>query len=224
MKSGRSALAVLAGAALAAGVARAAGPVSGSIAGPVTAVQHQTFTLRSSLSPTGRSRVHVASTTAITEEKTVSRTRLSKGLCVFAGGQKSNGGVVQATRLTVSAPVNGACQTMFRRRPGANRPPSGARRPPRTPAPRGNGGFAAGKIVAVRSSTVTVRGNRGTTKVAVSSRTQISELVRVTMSAIKVGLCTFVAGTSSDKGVNVTARSVSVFKPGANGCTGPRRR
>lgn len=221
--SALTAVALAAGFVLVAGVARAAAPVTGSIAGPVTAVQGQTFTLRSSLSPTGKSKVHVGSTTSITEQQSASRTELKKGLCAFAGGQKNTSGIVQATQLTLFAQVKGKCQATFGGRRRSGKPPSGGQQPPRRNS--GSVGFAAGEIVAVSGSTVTLRSQQGTTKVAVSSKTQIARLVRVTMSAIKVGVCTFVEGASSDKGVNVTAQTVSVFKPGANGCTmGPRRK
>ncbi len=230
MKAARSTLAVVAlagGAALTAGMTRAAAPVAGTIAGPVMSVQGQSFTLRSSLSPTGKSKVHVGSSTAITEQATGARAALKKGVCVSAVGQKGKNGVVQASRLTLSAPVKGNCQTGFGRRQGSGPPPSGARRPPQG-SPQGrfpaNFGFAGGAINAVSGSVVTVRNQQGSTKVALSSKTQISRLVRVTMSAVKVGLCTFVQGTSTDKGVNVTARSISLFKPGANGCTMGRQR
>ncbi len=216
----------LAGGAAVAGTARAAGPVSGSIAGPVTAVQGQTFTLRSSLSPTGKSKVHVGTATPITEQETASRAEVKKGICVSAVGQKGKNGVVRADRLTLSAPVNGSCQTglggrRVQRPSGAQRPPQGSRRR----AVPATFGFAAGAVVAVNGSVLSVHGRQGSIKVALSAKTQIGRLVRVTMAAIKVGLCTFVQGTSTDKGVNVTARSVSLFEAGANGCTfGPRRR
>src|SRR5262249_42126151 len=53
---------------LATGIAAAASPVSGSIAGPVTSVNGDTFTLTSSLSPTGKATVKVTPATVVTEQ------------------------------------------------------------------------------------------------------------------------------------------------------------
>lgn len=237
MKTARSGLVLVAVtglAAAAAGVAAAAKPVSGTIAGPVTAVQGKTFTLKSSLSPTGKSKVHVVSKTVITMQTSGTRDDLKKGVCVFALGQKNTQGVVEATRLMLSAPVKGTCQTGFRGGRSGGTPPQGAQ-PPRQGAPRprqgsgpgdngANFGFASGAITAVAGSVLTVRGPQGSTKVAISAKTELVKTARVGTSAIRVGLCTFVRGTSTDKGVNVTAESVDVFKPTAQGCTGRVRR
>lgn len=221
-------------AAVAAGVAAAANPVTGTIGGPVTSVQGQTFTLKSSLSPTGRSKVHVASTTTVTQQENATSADLRKGVCVFAVGQKNSKGTVQAMRLMLSAPVKGRCQAGFGRRPGGS-PPRGAPRPgqgtpPRPPegsGPRGgfaNFGFAAGAIIGVSGSVLTVHGQQGSAKIAVSSKTQLVKTAHTGISAVKVGLCAFVTGASSDKGVNVSATSINLFKPGAQGCNGTFRR
>lgn len=221
-------------AAVTAGAAAAAKPVTGTIGGPVTVVQGQTFTLKSSLSPTGKTKVHVKSATVIREQQTASRSALKKGVCVVALGQKNKQGVVQATRVMLSAPVKGSCQSGFGERRGNGTPPQGAPQPPRNgqqppqgrrpPGNQANFGFASGGITAVSGSVLTVHGRQGTTKVAVSSKTEIVRTARVGMPAVKVGLCAFVRGTSTDKGVNVTAQSIDLSKPGPQGCTGGFRR
>lgn len=224
MRARPAAIALLAtgAVALAAGAARAAGPVRGTIAGPVTAVHGRSFTLRSSLSPTGTSSVQVGSSTRITKQVRASRAELRQGACVLATGRKDARGVVHADRVTISAPVAGRCRGGFARRGSGGPPAQGAQRPPRFRA-QGTLGFAAGTIVSAAGSALTVRGRRGSTKVAISTRTQIVRTARVTLSALEIGLCAFVLGTSSDRGVHVTAQTVDVFKPGANGCVGRTR-
>jgi hypothetical protein len=216
-------------AALAAGIAAAAAPVSGTIAGPVTSTQARAFTLKSSLSPTGSSKVHVGSSTVISEQANGSRADLKKGACASAFGPKDKKGVVAAIRVMLSAPVQGRCATRISGGglQSGSRPPQSAQRqrPPQLRyAPPGNFGFASGGIAAVDGNTLTLRNQQSTSKVTVSAKTQIVRTVRVGGSAVKVGLCAFVRGTSSDKGVNVSAQDVSLFKPGPNGCTGAVRR
>lgn len=232
MKTARSlwvAIAVTVVAAVAAGVATAAKPVSGTIGGPVTAVSGQTFTLKSSLSPKGQAKVHVASKTVITHQVNGTRADLKKGTCVFALGQKNKQGVVQASRIMLSQPVKGSCNAGFGRpggrRPGqgAPRPPQGGGQPPRGSRPPGNPanfGFAGGAITGVDGLVVTVHGQNGSTKVALQSKTQIVKTAAASFSAVKVGLCAFVQGTSGDKGANVDAQSVRLFTPTSRGCLG----
>ena len=219
----------------------AASPVTGSIFGPVTAVRGGTFELSSSLSPTGHAKVSVSSSTAITEQATAPRSSLEVGACVAATGSRNAKGVVAADRITLSSAVEGQCTNGFGRRPGGNRPP-GARRPgtgttPQRPpggfAGAGNFGFAFGKVTAIKGSTLTVSGTRGTTKVtttvSVSSKTRLEETRKVGASAVTTKLCAFVNGTSTDKGVTVEAQRVALTpkvngacnagfrRPGANG-------
>ena len=157
----------------------------------------------------------------ITEQTTGSRADLKKGACVTALGQKNSEGVVAATRIMISQPVKGQCGTGF----GRTGRPSGARpqgTPPQRP-PGGTGGFAnfgfaTGAITAIKGSTVTLHGRQGSASVTVSPKAQITKTVRVAASAIKVKLCAFVRGTSTDKGVNVTAEDVGLSRPGTNGC------
>ncbi len=218
-------------AAVAAGVAAAAKPVSGTIGGPITAVSGQTFTLKSSLSPKGHAKVHVASKTAITEQVTGTHADLKTGTCMFALGQKNKQGVVQAMRVMLSRPVKGKCTAGFGARPsggppgqqGARRPPQGAGRPPQGSGPPGNFanfGLATGAITAVKGTAVTLHNQNGTAKVTLQAKAQIIKTAMATISAVHVGMCAFVQGTSTDKGANVTAQTVQLSKPASRGCIG----
>jgi hypothetical protein len=213
---------------LGAGAATAAAPVAGSVAGPVTSVSGPTFELTTSLSPTGNSTVHVGPTTVITEQSDGTRADLKKGVCATAIGPKKGKGVVAASRIMISQPVNGQCGAGFGRggRPSGSGPRLGGTQPPRPPGgSRGfaNFGFATGAITAIDGSTMMLRGRQGTTSFTVSAKAQVTKTVRLTASAIKLKLCAFVRGTSIDRGVTVTAQDVGLSKPGSTGCT-PRFR
>jgi Domain of unknown function (DUF5666) len=212
-----------------ASVAAAASPVTGSVAGPITEVKGQMFKLTTTLSPTGASTIHLGSKTAITQQVAGTRANLQKGVCVTAVGQKNGKGVVAATQVTVTKSVNGKCTGGFgqRSRPGGSRPPGST--PPTRPPGGGAGGFANfgfanGAISAIKGSTLTVHGQRGTTTVTVSAKTKVSKRITVGSSAIRVKQCAFVNGTSTDKGVNVSAQTVSISDPGPTGCSSGFRR
>jgi hypothetical protein len=216
-----------------AGVASAAAPVTGSISGPVVSVKGSTFTVTTSLSPTGKSAVTVSKSTTIITQETVALSALKAGDCAMATGQKNSKGVVTAQRISLSTPVKGQCTAGFGRggaRPGGGAPGSGTggQRPPGSGNGSGgfgnsaNFGFAVGTISSVKGDNLTVKGTINgkavTTAVTVSSKTQISKTVQVGASAIAVKDCAFVRGTSSDKGVTVAAQSVNITKPTSTGC------
>lgn len=231
-------LAALAGGlAIGTGVAIGATPVQGSVVGPVIAVKGKTFTITTPANlgvPKNRSTVTVVSSTVITEQKSATRKSVKKGLCASAFGTRNSKGVVAAQRVTLTEPVKGACDTGFGRRGqrpgGSGAPPSGGQRPPGGGgggggfSRPGNFGFAFGTITAVKGSTLEVKGTRGTTTttttVTLSAKTLVEKTLRVEASAIKLELCAFVRGTSSDKGSTVKARSIALSRPTANGCTG----
>ena len=203
---------------------------SGSVSGPVTVVKSAAFEITTSLSPTGTSNVAVGSATTITEQAAGTLADLKTGTCVMAVGQKSKG-TVTASRITITQPVNGQCGSGFTGgggarpgglppRTGSQRPSgSGSQRPPGGFGGSANFGFAFGTISAVDGSTLTVKSTQGSTTVTVPAGTQIEKTVDVDMSAIAVGMCAFVRGTSGDKGVTVQAQGVSLTKPSASGCT-----
>ena len=200
--------------------------------GPVVSVSGSTFTITTSLSPSGKSKVSAGSAT-ITEQATAPKSSLKIGACVAASGARNSKGVVAATRITISAPVKGQCGGGFAFR-GGTRPGGGTRTPPAggtgtTPRPPGgfggnaNFGFAFGSVTKVSGLTLTVRGRSfgstsatTTTTVTVSSKTTLLETKTVKPSAIAVKQCAFVQGTSADKGITVKATRVSLT-PEANG-------
>jgi hypothetical protein len=221
---------------LGAGAALGAGPVNGSVAGPVTAISGQTFRLTTPLSPTGGSTVRVVAETAITEQQKGSLADVKKGVCANALGTKAKNGAIAATRVMLSQPLGGACGARFRvgggpgGPPGGRPPGGGTYRSPRTGTPPvgfDGLGFANGTVTSVKGSTVTLHDRTGTHAVTVSTKTAFSKTVRVAFSAIKVKACAFVRGTSADKGVTVKAQAISLSQPtgtGANACATPRIR
>jgi hypothetical protein len=229
-------------AAAAAAAALAVAPVQGSVFGPVVAVKGGTFTITTSLSPSGKSLVTVGSA-KITEQGTAPRSTLKAGACVTAMGTKNSKGVVAAQRISVSAPVKGQCGGGFTgRRSGPPRtgvgPPRTGTVPrtgtPRTQPPGGfsrgaNFGFASGSIVKVSGSTLTVKGRAfgstkaTTTTVTVSSKTALDETRTVKASAINLKMCAFVRGTSPDKGKTVKATDIALTPETKGACTGTRR-
>ena len=84
--------------------------------GPVVSVKGTTFTITTSLSPSGKSQVSAGSAT-ITEQATAPRSSLKVGACVMATGAKNSKGVVTATRITISQPVKGLVHERLRRPP-----------------------------------------------------------------------------------------------------------
>jgi hypothetical protein len=208
-------------AALVAALATAAAPVQGSISGPVTAVSGKTITVKTTLSPTGSSKVTVGAKAIVTERIAGTKADLKKGACVMASGTKK-GTTVTAARISITA-----CN-----RPRGNRPANGTR-PPRTGngrrpgggqgfTPPVNVGFAFGTIQSVKGATLTVKGFQGSTTVAVGKKVQIEKTATVPVSAISKSLCAFVFGTSKDKGKTVTATNVSLTKPVSGSCNAPR--
>jgi hypothetical protein len=219
------AVAATAVALIGAGTALAASPVRGSIAGPVTSAKGQVFVVKTAQSPSGSSNVHVGPKTEITQQTSASVADLKTGICAMAVGQRTSKNVVAASRITLAQPVSGQCGARFGRPRAAQGQPSTTPRPPGSsrnlPA---NLGIGFGTISAVKGSTLTLHGRLGNSTVTISSKTELMRTSRVDSSAIKPKLCAFVFGTSSDKGITVTANSVNLFAPTANGCaTGFRR-
>src|SRR5579863_3188883 len=94
--------------------ASAASPVQGSLFGPVVSVKGTTFTITTSLSPSGKSLVSAGSA-KITEQAAAPKSSLKVGACVMATGARNAKGVVAATRITISQPVKGSCTNGFAR-------------------------------------------------------------------------------------------------------------
>lgn len=232
----RSGIAAVAAALVLVPVASAASPVQGSLYGPVVSVKGTTFTITTTLSPSGKSLVSAGSA-KITEQAVAPRSSLRVGACVMANGARNAKGVVAAARITISQPVKGSCTNGFARggRVGGNRPPgttppTGSRRPPGGFGGNTNFGFAFGSVTKVSGSTLTVEGTptfrstKRTTTVTVSSKTSLTRTITVAASAITVRTCAFVRGTSTDKGVTVKATNVAITPETKGTCTSGFRR
>ncbi len=209
---------------LATAVLLAATPVQGSISGPISAVGGTTFVVKTTLSPTGSSKVSVGSKTTLTEQLSGSTADLRKGVCVTASGT-TKGSAVVAARVSVRTAVEGSCTGGFGGRFPGGRPPGTRGTNPPGPggfAPAGLG-FAVGEITAVKGSTLTVKGSRGDQTVTVSATTAITKTEIVSASSLRKSLCAFVFGTSTDKGVTVQAESVALSQPVGGSCTFRRR-
>ena len=136
-----------------------------------------------------------------------------------------------ATTIMISQPVNGSCATAGfggtgTRPSGSPRTfpsrtfPSGSRAPG---AGFGAGERAAGKITAVNGSTLTVQADRRSgaavnDTVTVAATTTLTETVRATSSALKVGQCVTAIGSTNSAGA-VAATRIAISNPGPNGCT-----
>lgn len=220
-------------------MALAASPVTGFISGQVVSSSGSSFVVRNSFGVSGDSTVKLGSSTSIVEQVTASRSDLKAGVCVVANGQRASSGAVDATRLTISAPVKGTCSNGFPGRghgrgPGGARPAgngpggsgtgtigSSANGPPPTFSRFGNFGFAAGTVTAVSGTTLTLHGTGGSSTVDLASSTELSQTKAVTAAAIKASRCARVTGTSSDNGLTVSATSVQLSQPDAqSGCGG----
>jgi Domain of unknown function (DUF5666) len=243
----RSSIAALAVGLVLVPAAAAASPVQGSVFGPIVSVSGTSFTLTTTLSPSGKSLVSAGSA-RITEQATAPKSDLKVGACVMASGSKNSKGVVAATRISISAPVKGQCTVGFGRagaggglgnRPGGVRPGgtgSGGSGSGQTPPSGGAGGFnrsgnfgfAFGSVTKMSGSTLTVKGSFGgktqTTTVTVSSKTTLSETKTIKAADLKVKTCAFVRGTSNDKGKTVKATDITISPETGGKCTNGFRR
>lgn len=226
---------VTAAAALTAGVAVAATPVSGFVVGQIQSVSGKTFVLEDSDGSVSASKVLLTKSTDVTEQLTATRSQLGKGECVTAMGTKASDGTVEAMRLTISSAVKGSCSTGFfghgsrpagapSGRPSGGTPPAGVSGGGFSGFGNGNFGFASGKVTKLSGSTVTLKSSSGTSKASVSSSTQLTRIVTVADSKIDKGQCARVSGTSSNSGATVNATSVSLSQPTSSGCSGGFRR
>ena len=204
-----------------AALAIASSPVQGSVFGPVVAVKGSTFTITTSLSPTGRSLVSAGSA-RITEQATAPRSALKVGACVMANGAQKTKGVIAADRVSIIAPTKGSCARPFvrgtqppARQGGATAPPTGGFRV----GGGRSGGFAFGEVTKLAGSTLIVKGPFGTTTVTISSKTALTHLVTIKVSSITRKTCAFIRGTSTDKGKTVKAVDVSITPERNGSCT-----
>ena len=228
----------LAGAVLVVAGASAATPVvTGFVSGQVTSVKGAQFVVKDSFGAVAESTVSLANSGTVTERLTADHSDLTVGACVMANGEKATtGGAIDAERLTITSPVDGKCATTGFFGHGGGRPGNGAGGPYAGGANGGRGssfagfggggnfGFAFGSLTAVNGNTLEVKGTPvgstkpTTTKVELSSSTQLTAVKTVDASAITVGACASIRGTSTNEGLTVKATSVSISQPTSNGC------
>jgi Domain of unknown function (DUF5666) len=158
-----------------------------------------------------------------------------------SSGARAFGEPVTATTVSITQPASGTC-TGFGGSGGFGRRGSGNGSPGRpaggfggegggTRPAGGNfrgraGGFggATGTVTAVNGSTVTVDETDPATKktssvtVTLTSSTTFTERTTASSSDLAVGKCANAIGSASSTGA-VTARSIVISTPGANGCT-----
>jgi hypothetical protein len=158
---------------------------------------------------------------------------VTTGECVSVIGTAAGTGKVTATAVTITPAAPNGCTGgaggFGGGRAGGGRP-SGAPRPSGTPRPSGGarpgagGGRAVGTVASVSGSTFTVQGaaRNGNTPapvtVTVTGTTTYSKTETATSSAVAVGDCIAALGKPDDTGA-VTATSITISKPGPNGCS-----
>jgi hypothetical protein len=157
--------------------------------------------------------------TTITQTRTGTLADITKGSCVVAVGQKDASGMLTATSVRLSQPVNGACPTGLGNRPGSG---TGA---PRRSAPAGQPApsFTTGMVTTVTGTAVTLQPSTGSAQtITVPTTVTISESSPASASDLKVGECINAQGPRSSSGT-VTAQSLSIVPAGPSGCfTGGR--
>jgi hypothetical protein len=210
-------------------------PISGFVSGQVVSTKDGSFVLKDTFGPVAESTVAVPKTSSIIEQVSAARSDLKVGTCVFASGQKASNGTVNAERITISTAVKGKCSTGFGFGAGGGHRPSGqgastgsAGSSPggsTPPAARGNFsgfanfGFASGSITKIDGDTLTVHSPTGSSTLALSGSSMLSEMKTVDSSAVAANDCATVRGTSSDNGAHLTATSIQLSKPSSSGCS-----
>lgn len=158
------------------------------------------------------------------------------GACVMVAGNPGGaaGAPVTARSVTITQPSGNGCAPG----PGGGggRPGGGGgggnggggggggggSQPSGTNRPVPNGGRAFGSVASVTGNTFTVTGNNRssgattTTTVTVDSSTTYTKEVTADSGALAVGECIAATGASDNTGA-VTARTIAISKPGANG-------
>ncbi len=183
---------------------------------------------------TGQVTVNFSSSTTFSDTVSATLADVTVGSCVTVsststGGTRPPAGTpITASTVEISQPGANGCAAGGRGFGGTTRTnrPSGSPRPSGTKGPgRGNfGGFVFGSVTAVNGNGFTVhspaRGQNAATDttVTVNSSTKYSKVESATSSALAVGDCIAAIGTTDDTGA-VTAKTISISKPGPNGCT-----
>jgi len=191
---------------------------------------------------TGQTTVSYTSATTFRQITPTTVSAVTVGSCISAFGTPTSGsastasrfgGPVTATTVSVSQPVAGTCSGGFGRS-GGGTPPGGT--PGTGSRPAGSGGFgggrfaggsfaaASGSVTAVNGSTVSVSETNPTTKatssvvVTLTATTAFTTTGTASPTDLVVGKCARAVGPADGTGA-VTATSLTISTPGANGCT-----
>ena len=193
---------------------------------------------------TGQTTVNYLPTTTFDQSVTTTASSVTVGSCISAFGRPTSpssststfGRPVTATTVSVSQPTAGSCTGGLggragfgggTGRPGGGGFPGGQRPAGATGAAgrfSGQFGAASGPVTAVNGSTVTVSETNPSTKkvssvvVTLTSSTAFTERQSAASTDLAVGKCANAVGTADTTGA-VTARSITISTPGANGCT-----
>ena len=163
--------------------------------------------------------VSMTSSTVVTKSSTAQLGDITVGSCVSLGGRPDSSGNVGVSRVSLSAPVNGACPTT-----GFGGGPQGSPRPSDSGTPGGGqgggGAFVRGQVTAVNGTSITVKTPSGTSEtVTVPTTATVTKSTVVDASALQVNDCVLASGTRDSSGNIASARSVSIVPAGANGCS-----
>lgn len=175
----------------------------------------------------GQVTVNFTSSTTFTDTVAATLADVQAGECASV---TANSGGAQATALTavtvqLSTPPASGCTAgggFGGGGPRGSRTPNPSRQPNPSGAP--SFGRAFGSVTAVSATGFTVHGvARGsnpavTTTVTVTSSTTYTKTGSATSSALAVGDCVAAIGPSDDTGA-VAAKTISISKPGKNGCS-----
>ncbi len=197
---------------------------------------------------TGQTTVNYTAATTFEQTVTASAADVTTGVCISAFGKPTSGssttqrfGVpVTATSVSITQPTAGSCSSGFGGVGGGGPPGTGAPggQSPRGPSgtrPPGSGRFrggvagqfaaASGQVTAVSGLQVTIKETNRTTSastsvvVTLTTSTTFAQRTTASPSDLAVGKCAQAVGSADSTGA-VTARSITVSTPGANGCSG----
>ena len=217
--------------------------------GTIAAISGSTMQVQNQQS--GQVAVTWTAATTFTHEVKVPVAAVHAGDCITATAAANSSGTTgatdtpfAATRVTITAPVNGRCGTSGGFRPGGQRPsgvpsgsfpsgfPTGAKLPSGFPTgalPSGvagrlrSGAFVTGTVTSVSGDTIVVAArtlgssSSSSRTVTVNAQTTLTTPRPTTSKALKVGLCATAQGKADSTGA-VTATSVRITNPVNGAC------
>lgn len=208
------------------GAAQAGGPGTPPGAfGSIASVAASSIEVQNKTS--GQVTVNFGSSTTFTNEVSGTLADVTVGSCVTVSGTGGSGQPVAARSVSITKATSGGCTAAAGGRGGGGgngTRPSGSNRPRPTGTNGGRFGGAFGTVGAVTGASFTVhttpRGSTAATDVTVnvSGTTTYTKSESATSSALVVGQCAAALGTTDDTGA-VTAKSITISKPGTNGCS-----